>query len=179
MIYTPVQIIWRFYLFPISSQLCHNRSSLLMMISFQHFLLTLVPSGVWFIMCSMAVETSACLSTMLCRAVNYLTACVPLIAANSPNIPIRKAWLDDYDDNIIYDYMEFGWPIGYMADGLPQMVSQGHTSAIAYRHHVDHFLAVELQHSALLGPFPNTNAPSWTHPNWYLDHRKTSSIDPS
>ena len=55
--------------------------------------------------------------------------------------------------------MEFGWPIGYMADDLPQTVSQNHTSSIAYPHHVDHFLAVELQHSAFLGPFPNTHPP--------------------
>ena len=88
---------------------------------------------------------------------NFMHCRLPLPTAT--NIPTWRAWLEDYHDNIICDYMEFGWPIGYMADDLPQTVSQNHTSSIAYPHHVDHFLAVELQHSALLGPFPNTHPP--------------------
>ena len=88
---------------------------------------------------------------------NFMHCRLPLPTAT--NIPTWRAWLEDYHDNIICDYMEFGWPIGYMADDLPQTVSQNHTSSLAYPHHVDHFLAVELQHSALLGPFPNTHPP--------------------
>ena len=136
-------MIWTPHLYLISSQSCHNRSPLLMMILFQPLLRALVPSGVWF------VESSQLPNFMHCR--------LPLPTAT--NIPTWRAWLEDYHDNIICDHMEFSWPIGYMADDLPQTVSQNHTSSIAYPHHVDHFLAVELQHSALLGPFPNTHPP--------------------
>ena len=110
---------------------------------------------------------------------NFMHCRLPLPTAT--NIPTWRAWLEDYHDNIICDYMEFSWPIGYMADDLPQTVSQNHTSSIAYPHHVDHFLAVELQHSALLGPFPNTHPPSrsWPHLHWCLVQRKTPSIDSS
>ena len=96
------------------------------------------------------------------------------------NIPTWWAWLEDYHDNIICDYMEFGWSIRYMADDLPQTVSQNHTSSIAHPHHVDHFLAVELQHSALLGPFPNTHplftfvatSPLMSRPKKNSEHRR-------
>ena len=69
-------MIWTPHLYLISSQSCHNRAPLLMMmILFQPLLRALVPSGVPFVVRSRAVETSACLYTMLYKAVNYLTSC--------------------------------------------------------------------------------------------------------
>ena len=78
--------------------------------------------------------------------------------------PLNKwrYYLSDYNDNIVCDFMEFGWPIGYMSPALPHSILQNHASSLAYPAHVDHFIDTELRHGALIGPFPQAHPP-FTH----------------
>ena len=91
---------------------------------------------------------------------NFMQCRTPL---PSPlNIHQWRYYLSDYKDNIVCDFMEFGWPIGYMSPALPQSILQNHASSLAYPAHVDHFIDTELKHGALIGPFPQTHPP-FTH----------------
>ena len=91
---------------------------------------------------------------------NFMQCRTPL---PSPlNIHKWRYYWSDYNDNIVCDFMEFGWPIGYMSPALPQSILQNHASSLAYPAHVDHFIDTELRHGALIGPFPQTHPP-FTH----------------
>lgn len=69
------------------------------------------------------------------------------------NIPLWRKYLCDYDDKVICDFLEFGWPTGYSFDHPPAIFRQNHTSATAYPSHVAHYLNTELEHGAILGPY--------------------------
>ena len=55
--------------------------------------------------------------------------------------------------NIICDFLEFGWPIGYTSELYPVSHMRNHPSAVAYPQHVQHYIETEIQYRALLGPF--------------------------
>ena len=69
------------------------------------------------------------------------------------NIPLWRTELQGYNDNVIVDYLEFGWPVGYTAPQLPAHNSTNHHSALAFPEHVTNYIQTELDHGAMLGPF--------------------------
>ena len=82
---------------------------------------------------------------------NYQQSRIPL-----PQPLHISAWrkrLHAYHDNIICDYLEFGWPIGFISDTRPLTIQSNHASAYSYPDHIHHYVNTELQHGAILGPF--------------------------
>ena len=68
-----------------------------------------------------------------------------------------KAWLryaPFYNDQELPDYLEYGFPLGYMLGNMPTPSQSNHQSARCYPSHVDHYITTELDAFALCGPFP-------------------------
>ena len=82
---------------------------------------------------------------------NYRAARIPLPSAL--NIPQWRSVLNGYHDYHIIEFLEYGWPIGIDRDAILQSHFTNHPSAIAHPHDVEHYVATELTHGALLGPF--------------------------
>ena len=75
------------------------------------------------------------------------------------NIEAWRRELVGYGDGRIVDFLAYGWPINF-ARGAPLQSTPGnHATARAYGEDVDHYVATELAHGALAGPFagPPTN----------------------
>ena len=94
------------------------------------------------------------------------------------NLKAWKSYLTEYSDAAITDYLEFGWPINF-ARGSPLIPTyRNHFSASAYPEHVDYYIATELAHGALLGPFQgppertNHISPLMTREKKNSDHRR-------
>ena len=82
---------------------------------------------------------------------NFLQARVPI--PQNLNIHAWRAFMQNSPHAGIVDFLEFGWPVGYMADMAPQAINKNHASALAYPQHVDAYIAEELQRPSMLGPF--------------------------
>ena len=88
---------------------------------------------------------------------NYRGARIPL--PSNFKIDAWRSMLRGYHDAIIAEYIEFGWPIGIDRFAPLQSEGKNHASAAAFPQDVEHYIATELGHAALLGPFagPPTN----------------------
>lgn len=87
------------------------------------------------------------------KAPNFVTARVPI-----PSGLHIKEWrkrLTNYHDNVLCEYLQFGWPLGFHNTLPPQSVNVNHPSANEHLHHVRDFIEKELQWDAIVGPFAN------------------------
>ena len=48
------------------------------------------------------------------------------------NIPVWRALLQDYEDRVTCDFLEFGWPLGYTNQTLPVFDLRTHRSALTF-----------------------------------------------
>ena len=69
------------------------------------------------------------------------------------NIPKWRSYLTDYIDKDIVEFLQYGWPINYVTDRVPQSSIINHKSADSYSDHVQHYLDTELGFGAIAGPF--------------------------
>lgn len=69
------------------------------------------------------------------------------------NIPVWRSRLHHYQDNIIVDFLEYGWPINYQSQELPQTCLKNHPSALRFSDHIDKFIIKEVSHGATAGPY--------------------------
>ena len=101
------------------------------------------------------------------RAIFDVVACTGQFNFRAARIPLPSAlrisrWrsaLRGYKDQHIVEYLEYGWPIGINRDAALRSHMGNHPSARAHQADVEHYVATELSHRALLGPFdgPPTN----------------------
>jgi hypothetical protein len=61
--------------------------------------------------------------------------------------------LIDYSDHEIVEFLEFGWPIGYVKPDLPLTTVKNHRSALYFSEHTADYIQKELSYNALVGPF--------------------------
>ena len=107
---------------------------------------------------------------------NYQGCRIPL--SHSLNMGLWRHLLKDYNDAIVCDFLEFGWPIGYTLDSWPADYMDNHASAKAHPEHVDYYLQTEKRHGVLLGPFQSHpfrwthTSPLMTRPKRNSDHRR-------
>ena len=90
---------------------------------------------------------------------NYKCARIPL--QHQLHIPIWRHYLTSYSDNIICDFLEYGWPANYDRSHWPTSTFNNHSSALAYPVHVQDYLQEETYHNAMLGPFAHPPFPMW------------------
>ena len=63
------------------------------------------------------------------------------------------SYLLDYEDKIIFYFLQFGWPTGYALFILPKSTPVNHSSVLTFKDHAQHFLDTELAYNTLTGPF--------------------------
>lgn len=90
---------------------------------------------------------------------NFAGARIPV--ASGLNVPNWALVLKDYHDNEICHFLQFGWPLGYYSNNIPQSVEKNHPSALAYSDHIDAFIETELGFQAMEGPFGDVPFSPW------------------
>lgn len=91
---------------------------------------------------------------------NFLGAKVPI----ESGLKVER-WvlsLQDYHDNEICHFLAYGWPLGFLADDIPQTVSKNHPSAIDFPDHIHEFLSTELKFKAIEGPIATSPFEPWS-----------------
>lgn len=86
-----------------------------------------------------------------------------------------REYLVGYHDTALCDFLQFGWPIGYMAHQPPQSVEKNHPSAVAHIKHIRKFIQTELEYGALLGPFDSIPFEPWTRLSPVMTRSKKDS----
>ena len=61
--------------------------------------------------------------------------------------------LSNYSDNIVVDFLSYGWPINYTASTFPASSLHNHPSASKFDCHVQAYIDTELSWNAIAGPF--------------------------
>lgn len=90
---------------------------------------------------------------------NFLGARLPV----KSDLIIHK-WeelLHSYHDEELVLFLKYGWPVGYNADHPPSSADSNHQSAIRYPNHVNSFIAKEIKHNAIVGPFSEPPFTPW------------------
>ena len=64
-----------------------------------------------------------------------------------------SAYLTDYDDKVICDFLQYGWPINYTLVHEPDIPIRNHSSSLQHKTAVDDYLSTELTQGATQGPF--------------------------
>ena len=82
---------------------------------------------------------------------NTFSLCLPV--PSGLHIPAWRERLKSYHDKQLFDFLEFGWPIGYTDSSPPQSSSKNHGSALAHPGIIDAFLAKECSLGGTCGPF--------------------------
>ena len=80
---------------------------------------------------------------------NYQTARVPVFS--TLNIAMWRELLSGYPDEIICEFPEFGWPIGYMSATILDL--RTHRGALDFPDQVNAYLSKELKLGRISGPF--------------------------
>ena len=69
------------------------------------------------------------------------------------NIPVWRALLQDYEDSVICDFLEFGWSLGYTNQTLPVFDLRTHRGALNFPSAVQGYLSIEISLGRVAGPF--------------------------
>ena len=64
-----------------------------------------------------------------------------------------KTFLSNYHDNIVVDFLTYGWPINYTAHTHLVSSSRNHPSALNFDSHVQAYIDTKLSYTAIAGPF--------------------------
>ena len=104
---------------------------------------------------------------------NYLSAKIPL--PTPLKIQNWRILLQNYSDKEITNFLEFGWPIGFIASVWAESNHKNHPSAIVYPEQVEGYLKTEMFHQAMLGPFSHSPFKEGTHVSPLLTRPKRNS----
>ena len=69
------------------------------------------------------------------------------------NIDAWKRYLTEYDDRQVTQMLEYGWPINFDRSKPLCSTLKNHATATQHEQDIDFYIATELSHGALLGPF--------------------------
>ena len=90
---------------------------------------------------------------------NYLVARVPV--PSTLHISTWRALLQYYEDSVLCDFLEFGWPVGFMPTTLPVFHLRTHRGAVLFSEQVTAYLTKEFLLTGLpvlLTPFHSPTA---------------------
>ena len=82
---------------------------------------------------------------------NYTGLRIPV--PSRQNIPVWRALLQDYEDSVICDFLEFGWPLGYTNQTLPVFDLRTHRGALDFPSAVQDYTSNEILLGCVVGPF--------------------------
>ena len=106
---------------------------------------------------------------------NFLGAQVPV--QHALNIQAWKKYQHLLEDQTLVPMLEFGFPVGYMGNQLPDTKAANHSSASNFPQHVDKFIRTELEHKAIMGPFEHSPFSPWYRTNPLMTRPKRDSQD--
>jgi hypothetical protein len=69
----------------------------------------------------------------------------------------------DYSDHEIVEFLEFGWPVGYVKPDLLLTTVRNHRSALIFFEHTNDYIQKELSYNALVDPFERTIFCTFVH----------------
>ena len=98
---------------------------------------------------------------------------LPNFLQSQLNINRWKYHLHIYWDQQLVDLLHYGFPLDFDRSGQLQSTEINHKSAIDYHDHVSHYIAEELKHGAMYGPFDEKPFPCHTSP--FLTRHKPNS----
>ena len=61
--------------------------------------------------------------------------------------------LQDYEDSVVCDFLEFGWPVGFMPTILPVFDLRTHPGALLFSEQVTAYLTKDISLGRVAGPF--------------------------
>lgn len=67
------------------------------------------------------------------------------------DIPNWVHLLTNCHENEICHFLQFGWPLGYFSDKVPESVNKNHPTALAHLTHINDFIDTKLGFGALVG----------------------------
>ena len=94
---------------------------------------------------------------------NYQKARIPL--PRDLNVQAWRQLASGYEDQIVFDYLEYGHPSGYVHGlaPLPTYESPNHPSALKHPDVIQKHIDTEISQGAMLGPFPAPPYQPWCH----------------
>lgn len=84
------------------------------------------------------------------------------LLASNMKIDTWRHMLQNYQDRKICEFLEFGWPIGYVSENITEPTLTNHKSACDYQEDIDTFISKECKLGAMLGPFDEPPFVPWT-----------------
>jgi hypothetical protein len=70
------------------------------------------------------------------------------------NVQFFRDKLVDYHDNIIYEFLEFGAPVGYEGEFVgSEFITKNHKGATDFSKEIEKYLRKEASYGAIIGPF--------------------------
>ncbi|XP_048588724.1 uncharacterized protein LOC116606981 isoform X3 [Nematostella vectensis] len=82
---------------------------------------------------------------------NFVVSRLPV--PSSLKIDTWRTLLYDYDDQMICDFLEFGWPVGFTGDTVPIFDARTHRGALNFATQVSEHLQREVSLGRVAGPF--------------------------
>ena len=96
---------------------------------------------------------------------------------SSLNIEAWKRYAtESVDDRQLIDFVQFGFPIGYLGPESDTTHVENHTSAVQFPSHVDRFVREEIAEGAFIGPLGASPFYEWSHTSPIMTRPKA---DPS
>ena len=102
---------------------------------------------------------------------NFLQMQIPV--PSQLNIKRWKHYLHKYWDQQLVDLLHYGFPLKFDRSRQLQSTEINHKSAIHYHDHVSHYIAEELKHGVMYGPFDEQSIPCHISP--FLTRHKPNS----
>ena len=89
------------------------------------------------------IKTSKCYNFQKCR--------IPI--KTKFDIPYISEQLQNYNDNVIIEFLKYGWPINFNGTIPKKQYIKNHKGALEYSDEIEEYLEKELKNNAILGPF--------------------------
>ena len=106
---------------------------------------------------------------------NYMRARIPV--PSGLNIQAWRSLLVGYHDRQVLDFLEFGWPADFTATEAPTPTITNHNEAPEYKSSIVTYVATELAHGALLGPFEAPPYMPWSQVSPMMTRPKKNSVN--
>ena len=106
-------------------------------------------------------------------APNFRGARMPL--SHKLNIPEWRRLAFKFNDAQLPDFLEFGFPTGYISCDVPTLGLDNHASAARNPLQIKHYIETELSHRAIMGPFSQPPFQDWFRTNPMLTRPKRDS----
>ena len=69
------------------------------------------------------------------------------------NFQFLREILIDYDDSVVCDFLQYGWPVGHSGSPFSSAFKKNHKGATDFPEDIKNYFKKELKYNAVLGPF--------------------------